>query len=290
MLSPTNLTRLALIKYLFVRTVDLSKQPEPACALAILGFHDAVELALLLACEHQQVSVGKKPDFIDYWGLLATKVQVTQRQAMARLNTARVSFKHKGSLPSKLEIQSCREFVTAFFAENCATLFGVSFDSISLADLIACASARQYVHDAEREMKTGDGSGAAKNLALAFTALLDDYEKRKTKEWRGSPFFFGQEMTFLTKFHLSDDIDVDGRLGDFVDATSKSIGALQDAVRILSLGLDYRKYARFRALTPRVRHGKSELGGPLTPEDFYFCLTYVVEAAVDLQSVDYDLK
>ena len=45
---------------------------------------------------------------------------------------------------------------------------------------------------------------------------------------------------------------IKGDLGEFVDNVREAIEALQKAVKILSLGLDYKKYTRFGLLTPTV--------------------------------------
>jgi len=44
--------QLAFIRYLFNIGVEQSFKPEPQCALAILNFHDAIELFFGLSCEH----------------------------------------------------------------------------------------------------------------------------------------------------------------------------------------------------------------------------------------------
>jgi hypothetical protein len=295
MLAAQNLRRLALIKFLFMRAVELSKQAEPARGLAVLGFHDAVELTLHLACEHLQVVVPPKTEFGQYWKLLAAKGPVTQEGAMARLNRARVALKHHGNLPSSLDVESFRATANEFFQENCPTLFGQSFDSVSLIDLVACEPTRNHLRAAGVHYTKGDAQAASQSLALSFATLLADYEDRKRNTWGGSPFFIGESMTFLGRFNMSD--EVDGRLADFVDATSKSITALQNAMKVLAMGLDYRKYARFRALTPTVITYAD--GGTtvqefrerrtLSKEDFEFCSEYVLESAITLQGVDYDL-
>lgn len=78
------------------------------------------------------------------------------------------------------------------------------------------------------------------------------------------------------------------RLAEFIDKVKKSIESLQQAVKILSLGIDYRRYVKFRLLTPhisrtldgtyhihRVQWGSK---GKPTIEDVQFCIDFVIES------------
>jgi hypothetical protein len=111
---------------------------------------------------------------------------------------------------------------------------------------------------------------------------------------RYSPFFFGQSLTFESALHIGLHRD---KLGTFVDKVRESIQALQGAVRILSLGLDYRRYSKFDWLTPRVHwmiDGSVKVTAPPHPpvseEDCRFCFDFVIEAAMRLQEFDYELE
>lgn len=50
-METTYLQRLSFIKYLFSIGITQSYQPEPLCGVAILSFHDSIELFLCLASE-----------------------------------------------------------------------------------------------------------------------------------------------------------------------------------------------------------------------------------------------
>ena len=79
----------------------------------------------------------------------------------------------------------------------------------------------------------------------------------------------------------------------------RSIEALQEAVKILSLGLDYRRYVKFRLLTPYVirfgekykviRTKKSSKRIP-TAEDVHFCIDFIIESALTLQEFDFEVE
>jgi len=79
----------------------------------------------------------------------------------------------------------------------------------------------------------------------------------------------------------------------------RSIEALQEAVKFLSLGLDYRRYVKFRLLTPYVvRFGEKYkvIGTKRSPkwiptaEDVHFCIDFIIESALTLQEFDFEVE
>lgn len=64
-------------------------------------------------------------------------------------------------------------------------------------------------------------------------------------------------------------------MGNFIDWTNESLTAIQEIVKIIGFGIDYRKYAKFKLLTPYIM---SLVGG-----------TYSIQRKEEKQSVD-DVK
>ena len=288
--------RLAFIKYLYNMAVEQSMKSEPTCVSSVLTFHDSIELFLELASEH--LDIGKSGvDFMEYWKLLKQKLKgdgLTQKESIRQLNTARVGLKHSGIFPSKLAIEGFRASVTNFFEENTPTVFDVKFADISLIELVRCQAAKDSLKEAEENLKGKRIEDSLDNAALAFAQLVDDYESRKTDEFGRSPFFFGESMFPLDGSFIA------GDFGGFIEKVKESLTVLRDAVKILSLGLDYRRYARFRLLTPivlRVIGGKYVIqriqrgsrGNPTT-EDVRFCVDFVIESAIILQEFDFEVE
>jgi len=290
--------RLAFVKYLYNLSVEQSMKPQPACSAAVLMFHDSIELFLELASEH--LDQGKSGvGFMEYWELLAPKLQddgLTQKESVRQLNTARVGLKHSGILPSKSIIEGFRATTTNFFEENTPILFGKKFSDISLIELVQYPHTKKNLLETQELLKEAKIEDALDKVALSFAQLIDDYENRKRDELGRSPFFFGRSLTFLSSFHM----DIKGRLGDFVDSIGESVEALREGVKILSLGLDYRRYVKFRLLTPHierfiggkynvVRVDRGQKGKPTT-EDVQFCIDFVIESATALQEFDFEIK
>ena len=89
-------------------------------------------------------------------------------------------------------------------------------------------------------------------------------------------------------------------LARFIKEVIESIEALQGAVKILSLGIEYHKYVKFGLLTPEVwRRGEGDYKiirvprgskGIPTAQEVRFCINFVIEAAITLQEFDFNVE
>jgi len=286
--DPTTLSRLAFIRYLYTVGLQQSRQPEPLNSSAILTLHDSVELFLQLASEFLNAHPKANQDFNGYWDILRPHVpnggQLTQKESMGRLNEARAGLKHRGIWPNKGVIDGLTVSVTAFFDENTTTVFGVKFDELSMVDLVRYPKTRKNLKEAEALVSKNELHQAIEKIAIGFVHLIDEYEETKRSRHGRSPFFFGESV------HFPHDLAADRSF----DNMRASIEALQDAMKILSLGIDYKRYTMFRLYTPAVL---PVIGNPTvqwinTPgpelQTCKSCLDFVVESAIQLQSGDYE--
>lgn len=285
--------RLSFIRYLYGIGVDQSRQPEPCGAASILTFHDSVELFLQLASEH--LDAGTQPEgFMDYWELLARKLPngtLSQKESMRRLNKSWGNLKHAGTLPSSLDIEAFRASVSNFFEENTPTVFDLAFGSISLASLVKCAEARSSLEEASNLIQEGKLEEALDKIAIAFAQLISEYEKRNRAQLGHSPFLFGESFSWRDTFFKQ---TCNYSLQQFADKVGKSIESIQGGMKILSLGLDYRRFVKFKLLTPHVNlfiNGGYEVvrlreNQPSSIHECQFAHDFVVESALHLQGVD----
>lgn len=292
----TSLRRLVFIKYLFSVGLSQSYQPEPLFGVSILSFHDSIELFLQLAAEKFNI---RKTDiaFNSYWKLLGEglKAKLSQEESMRKLNKARVGLKHNGIIPSKTDIESFRATTTAFFDENCPVIFGVEFKDISMVDIISYEKTRVLLEEAKGCYRKGLIDDSLQKISLSFEYLISNYEKSKTSIF-GSPFFFGESMTFLGSVHLGITREY-GAIKKFVDEVASSIAAIQKAIRMLSFGIDYKKYIKFKSIIPSPQFTAD--GTPhfsygdlmtLNDEDLEYCIDFIVESALKLQEFDFELR
>lgn len=302
--------RLAFIKYIYQLGVQQSEMAEPLHGVALLTFHDAAELFLQVASEYLDAG-AKQTNFMDYWELLSKKLptELGYKEAMRRLNKARVALKHHGTLPSKLDIEAFRATITNFFTDSTPLVFGIPFTAISLIDFVQPVEARDNLKEADQLIEESQLTDALDKIALAFQQMLDDYEVRKQDQFHRSPFFFGRDLTFYDSFSMGMDrsyytgverqrLEYERELAEFVDRVKESLEAIQEAIKILAMGIDYRRYTRFKFFTPhivRVMSGdyiihRSRNQEEAAAEDVRFCIDFVVETAIKLQEFDYSLS
>lgn len=289
--------RLSLIKYLYQIGIEQSRQSETIASFSILSFHDSIEMFLKLLSEHRNIR-SDKLNFLDYW----TKVpSLTLKESMRNLNSRRVNIKHKGLLPSKSDIEISRVNAGEFFEQNTLPQFGIDFKEISLLDLIQYEDVKKNLEIATESLETNDIEKCIEYSALAFDDLIHNYEKSKESYFGSSPFYFGKDLTFLSSFHIGIGSEFGGRKGrklnDFIDRVKESLEGIQSAVKILSFGIDYKKFSKFKLLTPNIvrfvgGNRSAEIYGEKkwTKENCQFCIDFVIESSLKLQEFDFDIN
>jgi len=297
-MNESTVRRLAFAKYLYQVGVVQSSAPELMAAASVLTFHDAAEFFLQIASEHLN-SGASHPNFLEYWQILGKKLhrEVAHKEGMRRLNKARVALKHSGTLPSRLDVESFRTTITLFLEENTRLIFGVPFADISLLAFVEPSSARGRLEEAERLLQAGELESACDQAAVAFEIILDDYIGRKELVGR-SPFAFGESLSF-SSFDLQALRANDGGAARVVEKLVKSVEEMQQAMRVVALGIDYRRYARFKMFAPiviptidgtyhisRWAHEGAQLIGNAETR---FVIDFVIEAALRILDFDFDV-
>lgn len=305
-LSPATMERLAFLRYLYSIGLEQSRQPEPLAAVSILSFHDSVDLFLQLAAECTRATLtSKKPVFAEYFSPINKAIEpkrLSHERGMMRLNDARNAVKHNSFLLAGRDIEQLRTDVTAFFEDNTPLIFGTEFGAVSLVSLVRSEPARKSLKEAETHLASGEREQAQVAIGIAFAQLIDDYEEAATSRYGRSPFTFGESFAFDSSFYRRRSSPFD-KQSQFEDKLMDSVVALQEVVKILGLGIDYRRYTKFRLLTPVVRRIMSSeryvtqimpkyAGGPNWPpsaEACRFCFDFVIDTAIRLQELDLTL-
>lgn len=284
--------RLALIKYLYKVGLEQSRQFETVAAFSILTFHDSIEMFLKLVSEHLNIR-SESASFLDYWTLIPN---LSLKESMRHLNARRVNIKHKGLLPSKSDIEISRVNTIDFFDQNVKIQFGIDFNAISLIDLVNYENVRNVLMESQKFIDQDEYKPCIEKVAIAFNELLFTYEQTKIYFFRNSPFSFSQDLSFYNSFFMHIE---DKKLGDFVDKVKDSLEGIQKAIKIICLGIDYKKYAKFNLLTPEI-HRWHEGGIDVdfdnrrvkkwTKDNCQFCIDFVLDSALKLQEFDFNIE
>jgi hypothetical protein B2_16713 len=288
--------RLAIVKYLYTIAVQQSMQVETVAGFSILSFHDCAEMFLLLIAENKNLK-AQKWSFKDYWTHIP---ELTLQNSMNALKDRRVSIKHKGQFPSKSDIELSRLTITQFLEENTSKQFGVEFKEISTSSLIYFKSVKDYIDIAEQKYQSGEIYECLKNCKFAFEELLRSYEANKSSRYSFNNILnigdkISNNYNFLVGNHNRD--------SRWFEDVTKTTNKLRNVLKITALGIDYRKYVFFEAITPYIQvwHKKdgceyNAIGKELYEQrmqprnvDCRFCIDFVIDSALKLQDFDFNL-
>ncbi|MEK7397911.1 MAG: hypothetical protein AAB116_13340, partial [Candidatus Poribacteria bacterium] len=261
----------------------------------------------------QYLDVDKKNSrvtFMDYWDIVPQSkkelnIQLTQKVSMKRLNDARNNFKHQGMIFSKLDIESYRASAANFFAENTPLIFGIEFSDLSLIDLIQFDNAKNALKEAQEQLNKNMIEKALENISIAFDQLISDYENTKRGVFGSTPFDFGNSFASIRASDIFAgknpksvaELSFNQRkFEDFINSVNASMKSIQLALKLISLGIDYRKYSKFHLYMPitnRTQNGGyffDFMGKLPTTQDAQFCIDFIIESAIILQEFDYVIE
>ena len=296
-IDPQEMKRLALIRFLYAEGLEQVARPAPLSSQALLSFHDAVEMFLLLAAEHLNVNLTRGVTFDGYFGEIqdSARVQLPIRPAMRRMNNSRVNFKHHGSIPSDADLQQYRADVTTFLTDGTQLVFQADFSSVDMADLVTQPEVAGLLRQAQARAGQGDYTEALALLWEAFDLLVDDYASRKRTADGTSVFTWWPPST--APRHYPPISTGEEQLSRRVEDVFIALGDFQQAMRVMAMGLDYRRYVRFQMIVPAIgvnmnyeRTVHPVSGLPLGDDEYQMGRQFVIETALHLAALDFDLN
>ena len=295
--------RLILARHLVRAGTKLCGRTRPFNVGALLNFQDAVELLLVVAYQHLDQTADKVPTSFDQ--LLGDVAKMLNdrdgsalpgRAHMKHLNKMRVDLKHHGVTQAPEALEEARRHVTTFMDTTASLVFGIDLDTLDLVDQLPQAETASQIRQADAIAETGDLLGATAKLRKAFDDMVADYSDRKKTAWSTGPYSFGETVYTGPRTRIRPSIskpappevytaltEIDSKLQKITHTTK----AMQQGMRVLATGIDYRVYARFSMLAPEPHADRPGL--ELTQDDFQFCREFVIEAALHLANQDFDL-
>ena len=245
---------------------------------------------LRLAAEKMNIN-PEDLNFMQYWERIQ---DLTLKEAMRGLNMRRVNLKHKGFIPARVEVEASRIGTTEFFNENCTKQFGIEFKDISLIELVNDKKTQNYLHGAAKQLELGEMSKCMESVTECFYELIDTYKKSKGNFYNKTPLDFIEKTEYRFPYGATKE-DIDRRLEDIFRKVDKNFKNIEDTLTIAALGLDYKKYMKFKTLTPegfKTSDDTYVFPGPTnknwTKENCEFCIDFVIECGLRLQEFDFD--
>lgn len=177
-------------------------------------------------------------------------------------------------------------------------MFAIDFCDISLIELISDKESKVFLLNAKSSLKDRNYTKAMENCALAFENMIIKYESNKLTKYEESVFTITDDMTFLNSFYMGIDRseigDISSKLSEFIDKTINSIFQLQNTIKIMGYGIDFRKYALFDYLTPVIHHmldGSINFGHHIeyTENNVNYCIDFCIDSFLKLIHFDFKL-
>lgn len=282
--------RLATIKYLFNLGVEQANGSEYSSGFSILAFHDSIEMYLKLLAEVKNIN-SQKFSFIEYWNKIPN---LQLKEAMRVLNTRRVNLKHKGIFPSKQDLQISKITTEQFFRENTIVQFNIEWSDISRTITVENPKIKSYIEKAELELGKENYRDSIENITIAFHLMIRFYEKKKLDAFGTSPFEFRDTLNQIN----TPSITTKRNLASFMRKVNSNFKVMRDSLRIISLGIDYKKYLKFKLLTPVATFVKDndkpvlELteGKVWNKPNCQFCINFVLDVVHKLQEFDFEIE
>ena len=293
-LTPEIVKRLSYIKYFYEFAREQSKLPSPQNYISILMFHDSVELFMYLSAQFRDIKIKTNTNFMDYWQKFVDDgFKLSRKADMNKLNETRKGFKHSGNFPNTDDIEFFRVITQSFFEENCPMIFGIEFANISLLDLIQDDEVREILENAHDFYINSKYKEALTHIGIAFHTLLKNYKKSTSSRGR-SPFDIGENLGFIKS---------DYNMGTTeLSKISNTVKAIQKILEPIILNLDYRRYFKFRFLTPifilngdeyydkyHIIWATERDKNDFKKENVEYCIKFIIESALKLQEFDLEI-
>ena len=213
------------------------------------------ELFYFLALGHKAVQVNPKTSFEDYRGELSKVIpNLSGRPGMERLNRVRVNLKHHGSIPGIQQVADARTDVEVFLAANTQAVFGVDYDTVTMATWCHTNGSNQARYELLRRWRRPQQAMGL--LAEAFGELFNPHYRAYIEPL---PLSFGTTLTWPTRLRdgeaaavltwLRGDSKRGGHrnprgLADQIEAITDVATAAQAALRVMTMGVEYFRYLR----------------------------------------------
>ncbi len=294
--------RLAIVKYLYLQGCEALLNGSPISkATGVLSFHDAVESFFVLVSEIVGVKKIGNLNFMDYPEEIKKadsgkgNRELTHHLQLKKLNELRVNFKHMGILPNEDEVNNLRVSLEDFLNENTIKFCGIDFKKVSLADSIKDEEVKNLVKDSETLIEAGDYEQSLVNLGLAFYKIFH-------KSLNKTNTFFGKNHVFLSPnvdlFHAGLPFEIQHDVERIINSFYEPIAEI---LNISILGIDYKKYAKFKCLIPgfvtmangdvHIRKEGNEFFTRFNihKKNLEFCYFFLIDAILKIEQFDFGL-
>jgi hypothetical protein len=235
--------RIVNAKYVLEKAASIqAESSEMSFSISLLLMHDAIELMMLAVLDHLKVNVKNKREFLDFWSDIkqAGQPEPPDRIPMEALNKLRVGLKHNGNLPNPQNVRDLLPRTRGFFENVLGSYCQMTYEDVSLIDLISDEEVRTILKAARQKFTDGDKPAAMADLKIAFHKLDNP------------------EGKYLPKLHAPGKPSLPSELtrvgwGNYLDQRHSFLEQCASRTNAIMFGIDPIRYARFTASGPGVQ-------------------------------------
>ena len=201
-------------------------------------------------------------------------------------------------MPSATAVSQACEDVRRFLEDNALLVFDLAFTDIDMAEVIPQSHIRDKVRAASAAEIAGDRREA---IALLAEAYAGRYAASPRPDFSFEPIKIPLRQDVISAIlwqpaHPQRQRPPGGahELAGQISAVTKAVQEMQEALQVMSLGIDYRQYYRFRLITPDIVYyadGHSErkfMTDDYTPtaQEFEYCRQFIITMALRIADLE----
>lgn len=277
--------KLTLVKQLYQQAVvqSTSLYSVTGRIMSVIGFDIAVETVLKAIVSSLDPSKTPSDNFqglIQQCDDLLPKAgcnPVPDKANIQHVHSIRNDAQHKAKYPNEPDVSDCRTYTRDFLQKIISDVWGLSFERVSLTDIIQHAKVKEFLVNAEMAKIEGDYQQAVKQAAAGL-ALALIYVKKA---------IVGRTPSFYNAFLMEDSL---GKPKSDRD-TYRAFERMQETLLYVALGLNYADYMRYRQIAGDVRFGvgslmphNAGLKENINANDAEFVVAYCTDKVVQIEN------
>ena len=302
--------KLVLVKQLYQTAFAQSSVRYSAVSriMAVIGFDLSVETILKVIVSTLETKDQPDNTFVAILQQANEKLSkagyptIPDQVNIRHVHSIRNDSQHKVKYPSESDVVDCRIYVRDFLQKLIRQLWDISFESISLVDLIQGSTAKHYLSNSESAFGRGDYEETVKQantgLAWATSRVRRQLFGARTN-LEGSLIFsnLSEELSEETDEYTIDILNdaASGFENAFVqvrDEISRKLDYVQDALLRTNFGMNYAGYLRLSLMAEYVDFQQD--GSPAYQKDLFkktaneddaqFALQYCTDAVIQIEA------
>jgi hypothetical protein len=209
---------------------------------------------------------------------------VPDAQKIMRVRNIRNGAMHEAKYPTPSDISDCRTYTRDFLQQVVTNVWGVSFDSLSLIDVIQNQRVKEFLTKAEQELASGDHMQALVNAMAGFNWAIDKVSKE----------IVGEIPSGVDAFMMLAYEEMKPSRNIF-----ESFKDIQNIVFQSLIGLDHVSYIKYKRVTRLIGVGIMGDGSlsvnfgkdpsSISSDDVDFVVNFAINSVIQIESLVGDI-